>query len=401
LFKELHEIVRIFYVYYHSYHDMPIHVSDVIEEFIDENDEVYLFTSIKRAFLRDNCPWRTRARVINLPAPEVRFLSRIVYSLLLPLVLPFFYFLEKPAFVYERASISALITILITKLLDIPYVVEVNGMVVEELRMGNQPNWRIRITRFWEAAVYRNADLIIAVTEKTKESLVTHYALSPQKVKVVTNGTNIRRFKPVGQRRAREYYHLPEQKVFYVGYLGTLTPWCGADLIAECAPLVLAEFPSLRFLIGGGQEPFLTSLKKRVESAGLQAYFKFFGSIPWAKAAIFIGALDIAVVPTITRADSGASPLKLFSYLACGIPVVGSDMGETGDVIKRYRVGLTFIPGDSRGLAEAIIDLLHDSTLRDEIRFTARQVVMDHYSWRVKVTQMKQMIDEEIKRQRS
>ena len=383
-------------MYYHSYEDMPIHVSDVVEELLEQGDEVYLFTSIKKSFLRDNCPWRHRSRVINIPILNMRFLNRLCYSLLLSFILPLWCLAERPSFIYERASISAIITMIIARLFRIPYTVEVNGIVVEELRMGRQSPWRILITRFWESLVYRNANLVIAVTEKTKESLVTQYLLSPRKIKVVTNGTNTRRFSPFNQNRAREYFKLHDEKVFYVGYLGTLTPWCGADLIPECAPFVLARMPSVRFLIGGGQEPYLTSLKKQVETKGLKEHFRFFGDIPWSVAGLFISTFDIAIVPTVIRSDSGASPLKLFSYMACGKPVVGSDAGETGEVIGRYQAGLTFTPGDSRGLADAIIALLQDPKRRNEIKSTAREIVKTHYSWGTRVAQTKELICEEI-----
>ena len=387
--------MKLFYVYYHSYEDMPIHVSDVVEELLEQGDEVYLFTSIKNSFLRDNCPWRHRSSVVNIPVLNIRFLNRLCYSLLLTFILPWWCLAERPSVIYERASISAILTVIIARLFRIPYTVEVNGIVVEELRMGRQSSWRILITRFWESFVYRNSDLIIAVTEKTRESLMTQYLLPPRKIKVVTNGTNIRRFRPFSRNRARECFKLRSEQVFYVGYLGTLTPWCGADLIPECAPLVLATMPSVQFLIGGGQEPYLTSLRKQVETKAVKEHFRFFGNIPWSLAGQFISTFDIAVVPTLIRSDSGASPLKLFSYMACGKPVVGSDAGETGEVIRRYRAGLTFTPGDPRGLAEAIIALLQDPERRNEIKSTAREIVKTHYSWGIRVAQMKESICKE------
>jgi glycosyltransferase involved in cell wall biosynthesis len=393
--------VKIFYVYYHSYQDMPIHVSDVVEEFLNQGDEISLFTSINPAFLNEHCPWRDAAEIINLPTIPFRFLSRIGYSILLLLLLPVFCLLKKPSFIYERASLSTLVTVFIARLLHIPLVVEVNGIVVEELRFGNQPAWRIAATRLWESIVYLNATLIVSVTEKTKESLIAHYRLPPHVIAVVTNGTNTRRFCPMDTTAARKHFGLADEGALYVGFLGTLTPWSGADLIPECAPFVLKEYPNAQFLIGGGQEPSLSSLKRKVRTMGLEDHFRFFGQVPWGDAATFINTLNVALAPTLVRPDSGISPLKLFSYLACGKPVVGSDAGEIGEVIREYQLGVTFSPGDVKGLADAIVSLLSDREHRQQISDTAPRVISSHFSWTIKVAQMKQMIKMQLGRKRN
>jgi glycosyltransferase involved in cell wall biosynthesis len=382
--------LKIFYVYYHSYEDMPIHVSDVVEEFVRQGDEVHLFTSVKSSVLKTSI-CQEQINITNFPVTKLNWLNRLCYSLLLLVVLPICCLLEKPTIIYERASISALLTVLISRVFHIPYVCEINGILVEELALGRQASWRISVTQAWERLVYNRCHLLVAVTDSIKDYLSHAYRIPSNRIEVVTNGTNIHRFRSVGQQIAREHFRLPSDGRLYIGYLGTLTPWCGVELLIDCAPMVLGRWPQIEFLIGGGYEPDLSELKKRVKSKGLQNHFRFFGPIPWNEAALFISAFDVAVL-SILPLRSGASPQKLFSYLACSRPVIGSDMGMVGDVLRQHDLGLTFAPGSPDSLAEKITELLNNPERRADMGRRARQLVLDHYSWSVKVRQIREAV---------
>lgn len=381
--------MKIFYVYYHSYEDMPIHVSDVIEEFVRQGDEVHLFTSVKPSILR-TCRWVHHVNITNLVITRLNLLNRFFYSLLLLILLPLCCLFENPEIIYERASVSSMLTVLVSRLFRIPYVCEINGILIEELALGNQSPWRIRVTKAWESLVYHQSNLLVAVTKNIKDWLIKHYRVPAHKIEVVTNGTNIHRFRPMSPEHARKYLSLPCDARFYVGYLGTLTPWCGVELLIECASQVLEQIPNVEFLIGGSQEPYLTNFRERVRSKKLEDHFRFFGAIPWDKAGLFISSFDVAII-SILSLSSGASPQKLYAYLACNKPVIGSDMGEVGDLLKTYQVGLTFTPGSSTSLGEKIIMLLNDPKVRAEMGRTGREVVRRHCSWEVKVNQMKEI----------
>ena len=63
----------IFYVYYHSYEDMPIHVSDVVEELVYQNHNITLITAIKWSLVR-NCIWLDKINLVKIPVINVRLL---------------------------------------------------------------------------------------------------------------------------------------------------------------------------------------------------------------------------------------------------------------------------------------------------------------------------------------
>ncbi|UCF72287.1 MAG: glycosyltransferase family 4 protein [Deltaproteobacteria bacterium] len=387
--------MKIFYVYYHSYDDMPMHVSDVIEELVEQKDNVHLFTSIRPSFLKD-CTWRNRVQITNIPVFNIRFLNRLCYSFLLAMFLPFWCLKKRPDVIYERISFSTVLTVIIARFLAIPLISEVNGITAEELKWSSKSLWRIKVTKVCESFSLKHSSLVIAVTENIKEWLIRAYKIHPNKVEVVTNGTNIRRFYPRDVKEARTHFDLPTKDKFYVGYLGTLTPWCGVELLIECAVRVLEKFPQVDFIIGGGQEPYMSDFKFQVRQKGLQDHFRFYGNVPWARAGLFTNTFDIAIVSSVYHFSRGLSPLKLYSYLACNKPVIGSDRGEVGEVLRRYNVGLTFTSGDAESLGHKIIELLTNPKIRNEMGEKARQVVIENYSWTVKVSQLKRIIHRNI-----
>jgi glycosyltransferase involved in cell wall biosynthesis len=311
------------------------------------------------------------------------------------ILLPVWCLKKRPNFLYERASMSTVITTVISRLMGIPLIVEVNGIVTEELKMGGESPLRIKVVHLCESFYFKYSSLIISVTEDIRKWLIKTYCINPAKVDVVTNGTNTRRFTPKNPKEARPRFHLEKEGILYVGYLGTLTPWCGVELLIKCAPKVLEEFPQVEFLIGGGQQPYLDNFKYQVEQRGLKSHFRFYGIIPWSDAPFFISTFDIAVL-SVAALSSGTSPQKLYAYLACNKPVVGSDTGEVGEVLKTHNLGLTFAPGDYKSMGKSIIELLRDSELRNNLGQRGHQVVVQTNSWTVKVNQLREIISRKV-----
>jgi len=115
---------------------------------------------------------------------------------------------------------------------------------------------------------------------------------------------------------------------------------------------------------------------------GVGHAFRFVGEVSWDRAPAFVNTFDVAVAPAqFANTRSGISPQKVYAYLACGRPVVGSDLEGLGDMLVREGVGLSFKAGDVNGLGDAIVRVLTDQPLADSMRQRARAVVMGHYTW--------------------
>ena len=75
------------------------------------------------------------------------------------------------------------------------------------------------------------------------------------------------------------------------------------------------------------------------------------------------------------------SPLKLFEYMACGVPVVAAEVGQIAEVVRDGETGLLYPPGDADALVAACDRLLADSPLRRRVGEAAAKEVHTRYTW--------------------
>jgi glycosyltransferase involved in cell wall biosynthesis len=313
-----------------------------------------------------------------LRIPRLRMLSFFINALRW---LPSWCRQDQPDVLYERFSLTSLATLWVSRVLKIPFVVEVNGIVCDELALSRASRFRVRVQQWVEGRVFRGCDHLIAVTEGIRQWINARYAVALEKIDAIPNGTNPARFRPMDRLAARRAFGLdPAQAV--VGYLGSLFPWSGLELLVEASPQVVAQVPDVLFVVGGGQPELKASLERRVRELGMDAHFHFAGDVPWDRAAEFISTFDLAVAPAkFADGRSGISPQKVYAYLACERPVIGSDIAGLGDLLETCQAGLSFPSGQSPVLAQAIVRLLQDKELARAMGQRGRRVILERFTW--------------------
>ena len=91
--------------------------------------------------------------------------------------------------------------------------------------------------------------------------------------------------------------------------------------------------------------------------------------------------MDAAVAPYPEQDDFYFSPLKVYEYMAAGLPVVASGIGQLNDLIEDGTNGLLCAPGDSADLAGALRRLQIDPGLRTKLGSEARRTMLSEHSW--------------------
>jgi len=86
------------------------------------------------------------------------------------------------------------------------------------------------------------------------------------------------------------------------------------------------------------------------------------------------------------------SPLKIFEYMACGLPVVTIRRPPLTEIVREDREGLFFSEGDAPGLSAAISRLADDRPLRERLGQSARERVVARYSWDVHCAQIEAVL---------
>ena len=281
----------------------------------------------------------------------------------------------RPDIIYMRHSLFFNCGYFLSKLLRIPVITEVNGLIVDESRLRESKSNRLidRIERFNLA----RTDKFIAVTSRLKQVLMKEYDIAESKITVVQNGANTRLFKPIDTFKTRRELNLAND-CNYVCFAGGLAPWQGVEYLIHAAPRILKEILDTKFLIVG-DGPKKQELVELAEKTGVSDNFIFTGTVPYEEVPKYINASDVCVVPK-RPLKSGYSPLKLYEYMACGKPVVASRL-EGFEILEKQKAGILVEPENPEDLAKAIIKLLEDKKLREEMGGNGREYVVKNHSW--------------------
>lgn len=355
-----------------------VHVLEVATCLEELGNEVFLFC-YKKPRVRARQP----AHVLSLPLPKIRYIRYIWFLLSSFFYLLYYVIRWNPDIVYSRISPIFIHPTLITLITRRPHVVEVNGFIRDELVIAGTGRIRRFVANLNEKITYSAASKIIAVTQGLKDVLVETFNLPADKVTVLHNGVNTHLFQPIESSVARRMLGLCDAGplVLFVGYL---IKWQGIDTLFKSVSRILHECPGTRFLIVG-EGPDREHLDDLGAKLDIRKKMIFAGEVPGEMVPWYINASDICVAP-FTKARNariGLSPLKLYAYMACGKPVIASDIKGVGDLIRTAKCGIVIDPDNPESLAVATIELLQDKVRRDCLGEAGRKAVIKDYSWKL------------------
>lgn len=294
--------------------------------------------------------------------------------------------------IYKRMSDFTLSPLVISKLFGIPYFVEVNGILMDEMKMTRMSKLNIFIIKVSEYLNYKHAQKIVTVAHGIKDGIIKLYNIPVQKIIVIENGANIELFKPMDKEEVKKELKL-DPNTRYVCFVGNLAPWQGVEYLIRSSKSIIREVPNTRFLIVGDglMKNELVELSKKI---GVFNNFIFTGAIPYKEIPNYINASDVCLAPFIRKRN--ASPLKLYEYMACGKPVVASDIIGVGDLLERENAGIAVTPENPEELAAAVLKLLRNKKSRDEMGRNGKEYVIKNNSWESVAKKLVEVFKESI-----
>jgi glycosyltransferase involved in cell wall biosynthesis len=201
----------------------------------------------------------------------------------------------------------------------------------------------------------QRASQVIAVSESLRQVALA-LGIAPEKVAVVGNGVDLHKFRPMSRAEARAELELGAQAPVLVT-VGGLVERKGFHRVIEVLPALLARFPGLVYLVVGGPSPegdMGAELKRQVAEAGLEANVRFLGPLPSEALRVPLSAADVFVLST--RNEGWAN--VFLEAMACGLPVVTTDVGGNAEVVCRSDLGTVLPFGDAERLSGALADAL-------------------------------------------
>lgn len=285
--------------------------------------------------------------------------------------------MEKRAFdfIYERYSLWSDMGARLAQATGRPFVLEVNAPLrLEAARYRTLPDpecaAQIEQTQFMAASA-------ISVVSQALRDYVIGQGAPPERVHVLPNGVDPQRFHPAVRGGAvRDRLGLNDRIV--IGFVGRPRPW--HDLETLCAAFARLHTDDPRFhLLLVGEPP--AALPEIIAERGLRQAVTLTGPVAHEDVPQYIAAMDVAVSPHPPLADFYFSPLKLFEYLACGVPTVAADIGQPAAIIRDGETGYLYPPGDAEALAERIRFLIAHPDHAREIAWNGAVSVLERYTW--------------------
>jgi glycosyltransferase involved in cell wall biosynthesis len=158
-------------------------------------------------------------------------------------------------------------------------------------------------------------------------------------------------------------------------YTGTFEPYQGVDLLIEAAAMVATRRPDARVLVVGGEPPQVEAAQARAAAAGAAAVMVFTGQQPAKDIPGFVQAADLLVSPRIRGTNT---PLKIYSYLRSGKPIVATNLLTHTQVLTPDIARL--VDPKPEPLAEAMLQLIDHPGERARLAGAAAAVAQDKYS---------------------
>jgi glycosyltransferase involved in cell wall biosynthesis len=305
-------------------------------------------------------------------------LRRILYSQQLESELMRRFDTDPPDFIYERAALYGTAGAVVAEALGVPRLVELNAPLAIEQNAyrGNGLGDLGAKAEQWALA---RADAVLAVSSALRDHVVD-LGVDPAKVHVVPNGVNPALFHPAPQDPTlRDRLGLGEEPV--LGFVGGLRPWHGTELLPDVLARVAARHPDVRLVIAGNG-PLRAELQRSLNERGVAGRVVFTGAVAHAEVPALIRQFDVALAPyPALDHPFYFSPLKLFEYMACGVPVVAANCGQIAEVIRDGQTGLLHPPGDLDALADACDGLLRNPKRRLLLGQSAAEFVRANYTW--------------------
>ena len=242
-------------------------------------------------------------------------------------------------------------------------------------------NWQKAGVHYFETMLPRHVDYISVHTTFLREQ-VLQLGVNPDRIIYLPHGVDNLRFAQVDLGRVekvRAELGLLGKKV--IAFIGSLSlPSHPVDILLDAFQQVNKVLPQTTLLIVGGGEEY-DSLVARAKGLGLEDGVIFRGRVPGTDVPLYYKLADVSAEPVIDNPVGRSSlPLKMFESWAAGVPFVTQDVGDRKTILGEPPAGLIAVAGDPNSLAQAIIKVICEPELAEQLRSRGFEQAKK-YSW--------------------
>jgi D-inositol-3-phosphate glycosyltransferase len=320
------------------------------------------------------------ARLIHLKAGEDREIPKLtIYSHLSEFAREVDHFRKLNGFDYDLIHshywLSGLAGLRLQQKWQVPHMTMLHSMgaVKNSTAVGqDEPELRIQC----ESLLVKNCQRIIAPTEREKEYLIHYYNASPEAIRVTPCGVNLDLFRSIEKEFARNYLGFNGNEIIL--FVGRIVPIKGIDKLLMAMTYLEKREKIKLVVIGGDQhcEEEVKRLKALTKRLDIDDSVDFLGLVEQEELPYFYSAADLCVFPSYYESFG----LVALESLACGTPVVATQVGGIEGVIREGETGYVVKDNAPDRLADKITLMLSSSKAKEEPIDSIRASVTQ-YGW--------------------
>lgn len=267
---------------------------------------------------------------------------------------------------------SGLIGAICRKIFKVPHIATVHGSDVNTIKKSK---FLSKICSF----IIHNSDRITANSNYTKNILLSIDDKAKNRVEVVPMGVDINYSKSEDNTNLKEVFGAE----YLILSIGRLIGWKGTKYLIIAMKDVTKKFPTAKLVIGGNG-PEKGNLENLTKELNLKKKVIFTGYIEDMDLPKYYSVADVFVLPSINLdGQTEGLGVVLLEAMACGTPIIGSNVGGIQDIIEDGYNGFLVPEKSSEDLAGKILELLSNKKLAEEFSVNGLKIVRERFSWEI------------------
>lgn len=366
-----------------------VYVAELAKHLASGGHHVDIFTRWDDPKLPKVIEWENNIRIIHVKAGPVGLVQK---EELLPFMPAFkedmveFIGSEKMNYnlIHANFFMSGLVAMWLKEALNIPFVITFHALgFVRQIHQGKSdkfPPERIPI----EKQIVQNADAIIAECPQDKSDLIEYYSAPVEKITIIPCGFSAKEFYPVNREIACTLLGLQTDEKILL-QLGRMVPRKGVDNVVRCLGRLKDTGVPYRLIVVGGETdnpnpmacPEIARLQQIARKEGFKDKVNFVGRKNLEVLKYYYCAAQI-FISTPWYEPFGITPLE---SMACGTPVIGSNVGGIKYSVLDGKTGFLVPPNDPDALAAKVHLLTSDPALLLQMKRASIQRVKENFTW--------------------
>lgn len=256
----------------------------------------------------------------------------------------------------------------------------------------NVSTWMGPSSRLVERSATWGADAVIVNAPAVGRYMVDVVRVRADRLRLIPNGVDTTTFRPrrEGDIDVRSAIWGGE-RVEVIGSVMSLTGKKNPRMLVEAARRVVEVRPSARFVLAG-EGPLRGSIEEWIASSDLHGKFRLLGFRD--DTPDLIRSFDVLALTS----DREGMPNIVLEAMATGIPVAGTAVGGTVDLVREEETGKLVPPGDASALADALLSILRDREAASRMGEAARRIVRADFAMERMVERTMGLYDELLSR---